>query len=92
VNNPLFNPSRFSSISNINYPTIEHKNEQITISQEVGDIKHHLSTQIFKEDIRMLVSRSNRREIPIKLKLFAKNLPKPFEEDLRILVEDAMEG
>lgn len=69
------------------YPNVEISNEMFTITGHVGDIKHHIPTDLFSVPLRVSISPELLgEEIDIKISLYAKNIAKPIIETLKVEV------
>ncbi|MHB8137986.1 MAG: ATP-binding protein [Smithellaceae bacterium] len=72
-----------------NYPNVELIGEIIHITSEVGEIKHRLKSSLLCADIRLAIFKKPvSGEIPITIKLYAKNIAIPLERKLRIRIEE----
>lgn len=66
------------------YPKVLRRDGIIIISEEIGDIRHKVKTQVFKKDLRVNCLTSESVTIELKTTLFAKNLPEPISRILHI--------
>lgn len=73
----------------LNYPTVDHIGEVIRITSNIGEVKHHLKSRLFGEDIRLAIfKKPDSGKISLTIKLFAKNIATPIERKLTILISE----
>jgi len=86
--NDIFNMAMSApvpSYESVNYPKVEHTKSSISIYETIGDVKHHIPINVFKVPIRIkLLEQLAGKVIPIKCKIFGKNLVEPLSEVLTI--------
>lgn len=83
--------SKLQSVHNVisNYPKVELIGKVIQITNDVGEVKHLLKSKLFDEDIRLaILKKPESGEIPITIKLYAKNIATPIERKLKILISE----
>lgn len=69
------------------YPSVTEGKNEYVIVENVGDLKHNIKQLAFKEPLRIVIlPTAVANKISIKIKIFAKNLIKPIEEELIIKV------
>jgi len=69
------------------YPKVEFLEDKILIQENIGDIKHQMTTEAFDYGVRLVVIEIPENGIiPIDFKLFGKNLPQPIHKKLTIHV------
>ena len=70
------------------YPVATYENGYAKIIYEIGDLKHHINKiKIFETPIRIVLARDLRnKNVKVCCKIYGENLPKPFEEILKIKV------
>lgn len=77
------------SLSNIQYPKVSETDLEYTIFENIGNIKHNLPINVFKVPLRFVAGRDCfKKEVILKIKIFGKNLPKPIEDELKIIVNE----
>lgn len=86
--NPLVSYSpRVSSFDELNYPTVKEENGHYIVTEELGDIKHHIKMEAFKTPIRLVVGEAAiGADLKLQCKIFGKNLTAPIEKSLTIKV------
>lgn len=73
------------SYESMNYPEVDYTESSIIIYETIGDAKHHIPIDAFKVPIRIvLLEQLAGKVIPIKCKIFGKNLIEPLNEVLTI--------
>lgn len=73
----------------MHYPKITENEKEYVIFESIGDVKHNIPENVFQVPIRFVAGQSCiGEEITIKTKVFGKNLPKPIEDELKIIVKD----
>jgi len=76
-----------SPLSPIRYPNVEEKKAIIEVSENIGNLKHHIKSVAFTEPIRIIIREDLKDQtIEIKAKIFGKELPEPISKILRINV------
>ena len=74
-------------LNSMSYPHVEEDKEKYFISNSIGNIKHQIKTEMFDEDLRLIIFKvPESSEIIIHLKLYGKNLSLPIEKELKIKV------
>lgn len=69
------------------YPEILNTNGITIIFEHMGDLKHKLKTQAFNADLRVFIApTTEEKNVIFKVKIFAKNLPDPISQDLKIKI------
>ncbi len=83
--NNIINIPRVPSYESMNYPEVRYTKSSIIIYETIGDVKHHIPIDVFKVPIRIvLLEQLAGKVIPIKCKIFGKNLIEPLNEVLTI--------
>lgn len=73
------------------YPNVKQEGSVYIISQQMGDIKHNITTKAFPNSLRIvLTEKAKNQTIKLTCKIFGKNLTEPLEEELRIKVIDIL--
>jgi len=73
------------SYESMNYPRIDYTESSIIVYETIGDVKHHIPIDAFNVPIRIVLLEQLAGEvIPIKCKIFGKNLIEPLNEVLTI--------
>ena len=69
----------------MHYPRVSETSEYYIIESTVGNLRHHLSTPALKEPMRVTLSMTSvGQRLEVTLKLFGKNLPKPYVKTMFI--------
>ena len=73
----------------LHYPKATESEKEYTIFEHIGDVKHKIPVDVFQVPIRFLAGQNCiNEEIILKIKVFGKNLPKPIEDELKIIVNE----
>lgn len=82
----LGNSTQFS-LQNMHYPNVEESELEYIITEDLGDLKHQLAKNALKEDLRIVIYNEiiNSKK-KVKIKIFAKNLIKPIQSELEIII------
>lgn len=81
-------PSQLSWES-INYPEIIENEKEYVIFVNIGDLKHNIPENVFQVPIRFVAGQSCiGEEITVRTKVYGKNLPKPIEDKLKIIIKE----
>lgn len=71
----------------VRYPDVEETHDCYQVSTHVGDVRHGLSTPVFEEELRVLLTpKLEGRVVPIAYQVFGKNLRRAVEGELTIRV------
>ncbi|MBL3547828.1 helix-turn-helix domain-containing protein [Chryseobacterium sp. KMC2] len=85
--NPLIKSQpRTATWDELQYPTVELKDDEYTIYSELNHVKHHLPTEILSVPIRLAVFSRQETTIKFQIKVFAKNLEKPITNILQLTI------
>lgn len=87
----LFFKKNYKSIDLIhfNYPNVSENQTEYIIVENIGDLKHKISQDVFKEDLRIAIQpRLLNEEILVKVKIFGKNLKTPIINKIVIKVKN----
>jgi hypothetical protein len=86
--NPLLSlPPRTATWEEMNYPTIENRDDIYRIHEEIGNIKHKLPVSGLQVPLRLIINKGVKElEIEINVKIFAKNIPNPILKTLKIIM------
>jgi hypothetical protein len=73
----------------MHYPKVTESESHYTIFENVGDLKHKIPVDVFKVPIRFVAGNNClNQEIVVKVKVFGKNLSKPLEDELKIIIKE----
>jgi hypothetical protein len=73
----------------MHYPKITENEKEYVVFESIGDVKHNIPKNVFQVPIRFVAGQSCiGEEITIKTKVFGKNLPKPIEDELKIIIQE----
>lgn len=84
--NPLVNfTSKAPTWEDLNYPSIEEKNDYYKVYEEIGNIKHNVPAGSLKVPLRLVIENDVKElEFIIDVKIFAKNIKNPISHKLKI--------
>ena len=72
-----------------NYPDVTKNQTEYIIVENIGNLKHKISQNVFKEDLRIAINpRLLDEEILVKVKIYGKNLKTPIINKIVIKVKD----
>lgn len=73
---------------NLFYPTVTEEGLVYVIESNIGDIKHGLSTDSFKEDLRIAVINDiSTDEFEIECRIYAKNIKDFISKNFKVRIE-----
>lgn len=73
----------------LHYPKVSQSEKDYVIFENIGDVNHKIPVDVFQVPIRFVAGQNCiNEEIILKIKVFGKNLPKPFEDELKIIVKN----
>ena len=73
----------------MHYPKVTENENDYIVFENVGDLKHKIPIDIFQVPIRFVAGQNClNQEIVVKVKVFGKNLPKPIEDELKIMIKE----
>jgi len=73
----------------MHYPKVTESEKDYLIFENIGDVKHKIPVAVFKVPIRFVAGQNCiNDEIVLRVKVFGKNLPEPFEDELKIIVNE----
>jgi len=75
----------------IMYPTVDSTDDTWVIKEGIGDIRHHIPTDAFKIDLRIVPTQIITEVIELECRLFGKNLAYPLIRTLKIKVTEPAE-
>lgn len=85
----LFIKPSAPKMENIMYPMVDQTEEAWIIKQEIGDIRHHIPTDAFEIDLRVIPRKELiNKIIEFECRLFGKNLSCPLKRTLKIKIKD----
>lgn len=73
----------------MHYPKVSETDDKYVIFQNIGDVKHSIPIDIFRTPIRFVPGQNCINEkIVLNIKIFGKNLPKPIDEELEMVINE----
>jgi len=73
----------------MHYPKVTETEEDYVIFENIGDVKHKIPVDVFQVPIRFVAGQNCiNEEIALNIKVFGKNLPRPIEDELMIVVNE----
>ncbi len=82
---PVIGPS----LEEMHYPKVTETEDKYVIFENIGDVKHSIPIDIFRTPIRFVAAPNCINEkISLNIKIFGKNLPKPINKELLVVVNE----
>lgn len=77
------------SFEEMNYPSVEVDDDFYVIREEMGNIKHHIERNVFKVDLRIVLTRSIEvSKFDLHCSILGRNNKGKIERDLHVLVDN----
>lgn len=75
------------NFEHLHYPKVQKRENVYKISEDVGNIKHHIPCEVFKVPVRLVLSKKfDKDNLEFMIKVYAKNLQKPLENRVSLNV------